>query len=641
MNPKRSLQILVSALISLTVALPVRSTAAQAVEIAQLGYGTANGLAWKPGDKVLTIGSGAGIWLYTDNLDRIGRLSPGEIPEDVAGVAWSADGSKLCAILEDETLEIWDGVELGSTVRGRLVTKIPKAGKSVSWNPNGNQLASASSNNAVRVWDAKTGELVFALPGAGHVVAWSPDGTLLATGNSDGVTVWEAHSRARRLVLKKGTGGATNFIMWSPNGKFLSSIGPGDINSIFDSTYIWDFQAGKQVANLNDIRQVAWSPDGRLLAGILTLQGSLHGYIQIFDTDTWNVLSDINSPTMINSIAWTQSGDKLTTAGGDGQVQLWNPRTGQALESRQLHGSPINSVTWSRSGDMLAASSYGNSHPIIVWKTLPLGPHLRIDPVSTIREDVVTSLVFSPDDAQLVTFSELTLGTFYYAVRSWDVASGKRLITLVAHQSQSSPPPVVGLSPDFSLIAYADNEVGTVTIATALAQKTLFEFPATSVSQVAWSADGRLIAVSSHESAKSYFTIQVWDVVSRTLLLRANRPDPIYSLMWSPDGKMLATAEYNSGAKRYSLRVLSAKTGQVLTSASISAWRSMAWSLNSQTLAVATGEGVGILSITSGQIVTIVKGRGAASVAWHPGQRILALGLKNGTVKILDFGASA
>ena len=123
----------------------------------------------------------------------------GDFPENfVTCVAFSPDGSRVAAAVNDQTLRLWDA----RTAR-LLFPPVPEPRPvtGMGFSPDGRRLATAAMDGIVRLWDVEHGSELLSLrglgePGAGHFgfgarVSFSPDGIYLASNDWDGtVTVW-------------------------------------------------------------------------------------------------------------------------------------------------------------------------------------------------------------------------------------------------------------------------------------------------------------------------------------------------------------------------------------------------------------------------------------------------------------------
>jgi len=273
------------------------------------------------------------------------------------------------------------------------------------------------------------------------------------------------------------------------------------------------------------VRQLAWSPDGSLLA-VATY------HIYFYDAQALEQIYVIDAIQWTNSIAFSPDGTMLASASHDG-VKLWE--VGGWGEIRTLTGSQdTESVAFSPDGRMLATAT---GSTVKLWDVVS-GNELRTLPAGPVR-----TVAFSPDGRTLAAGA----GVAGQEIKLWDVESGNELHTLTGHSNWIN---VVVFSPDGQTLASGsvDSTIRLWDVATGRQLRALSGHT-DQVESVAFSPDGRLLASASWD-----LTVKLWNVASGDELRSlTGHTGWVMSVAFSPDGAILASGANDSAVRLWDL----------------------------------------------------------------------------------------
>ena len=350
-------------------------------------------VAWSPDSGSLATGSTDGtarVFAVDQNeAHEIVRLSAQDLRSGVAAVAFSPDGKQLMTSTQAITsVKVWDVREAGAAE----VVNIPghagaDCGSAVA--PDGESVWVVEDGGALGRYDLVTGRRVQRLPkpwAEPSECLWlSPDGRLLAvTGWETPFPVVDTLTGKRAFAVGNGVDGISYFVDWDGSGERLAvevtrtakndpRTTEDDVESqvrVYDRTGAEvgrvSGEPGIRLQSLgfngdgdviattgtssraepeqNDIRLWNWRED-RLVERIEAnatwlavaprgdLLGStrlVEGVSDVWESGTGDRVSTLDGhPGVVVDLAFDAAGEQVATAGADGSVRVWDPRTGR------------------------------------------------------------------------------------------------------------------------------------------------------------------------------------------------------------------------------------------------------------------------------------------------------------------------
>jgi WD40 repeat protein/serine/threonine protein kinase len=479
-------------------------------------------LAWSPDGKWLASGSEDGsvkLWdPATGSLRQ--TLSAGN---HVNAVCWSGDGSRIFACGRNDMTIAWDFAS-----SGKLWSNVIEAGEdliTVTCSPNGRELAIGGMRNTIDLLDPATGKPLLPLfgnPNAVLSIAWSPDGGRLASATrGDGRIVIRDTAISGKILREfRGHLGSVRSVAWRPDGSRLASA------STDGTVRIWD-TLSRKISN-HTLRQpdlaktLAWSPDGTQLAvaGRRTFP-----CIRDFTRDGVPVAMDAGFTPVTMAVAWSPDGNRLASAGGKGLV-VFDPATRLPAWQDPAIPPPITrSVAWNPTGTRLAA---------VKGRTLTLWDSHSGKPLKSISlpDGSTGALAWSPDGRTLAAGA-------HHGIHLFD-AFLTPVRRLSGHREGVN---CLAWSPDSSHLASAggDSCVKIWDTRHGWAQHTLSGHGAP-VKGLAWNPAGTRLASGSRD-----LSLKLWDPATGVEVCSFDRPggivQSIEAVAWSPDGKRIAVSD--------------------------------------------------------------------------------------------------
>jgi len=216
----------------------------------------------------------------------------------------------------------------------------------LAFSPDGEYVATGNRDGIIWIWDVESGGQVAELdaPDSEYIQAidFHPSGKLLAVTHFDcTVNIWDTEEKkiTNTIQLDVGEGScglSSNTFRFSPDSEVMAGAIKEDGEKIVRLWTVDDFQQFKDFAAPERIRDLAFSPDGKLLAIASRLATTvwdvqtgelLYTFDQIFDS----LASD--SPV---ALSFTIDGGYVAEARNDGTLELWRLPGAEPLEEPEI-----------------------------------------------------------------------------------------------------------------------------------------------------------------------------------------------------------------------------------------------------------------------------------------------------------------
>lgn len=486
---------------------------------------------------------------------------------------------------------------------------------SLVFSPDGKTVAVGGIDGMVRLWDTATGRsrpLTKPQRGAYSVDAmmFSADGHTLAAAIGRTVRLWDTVSgRIRSETSSDGS------VRGETSGEFLPTPGlsfarDGHSLVLSDSKGTvrhWDPAAGHVRTLLPatpDPTVAALSPDGSTIA-----VGGEDGAVRLREVASGRTGQTLTgSHGSVSAVGVSPDGRTVAVGYANGSVRLWEPNSGRVRDLAELPAT-VQHLAFSTDGRTLAASTQtvgvpnGRDAPW-VWD---VASGRRVTTLIG-HTGEPEALAVSPDGHAIATSSSDG------AVRLWDVTDSRHTYTLLTNSLE--PVYSLALSPDGQTLATADTSIRLWDTASGHLRRTMAPARRLRTAAFAFGPDGRTLIASARDA------VQLWDVASsavRATIREAN--DFPGGLTVGPDGRLLAI---NGDGPKVDL--WDTTTGRRQSTLAREGTRGpvMALSADGRTLAAVDDKQADLWDTATGQRRATLTGATGTSLAFSPDSRTLA-----------------
>lgn len=511
-------------------------------------------------------------WFY---LNSVCHRAEGTLAPDIEGpaiveICWDPTGTQVAISQSNGKIVIWDAVQLHQL---KTFPANHSSVLTVDWSPDGSKLASGSGNGWFSIWDVETGNEMCSVQSSTsevHAVRWSPDSRQVAWGQNRGIYLCDVDSELEvHMIGQVADLNAVSVIQWSPDGTHIFGG-----NWWQNGGEIWNVEEESHVRSLPG-RFVVWETNGHAVD--FWLSSDPTGRIQVWDSNNSQPIQVLIGHTAtVRSLAWSPDSSRLLSTGDDRSLRIWDLASGNLLDVLEGHEEEILQAVWEPTERRVA--SVAEDGAAIIWNT-QAGATWSQD-VSKIR---IQKLGWNDEDTKLACMSR----------------DGLLHILKVSERS---------LVTDW------------------------VEIPS-QVESLQWSPDGRQLATGDHDAA-----LRIWDANTGAFLREFNgHTGPVIAVDWHPDGQTLCSTGVDMTLRWWNLTDPSGPPDvrQRATAAQCLRW-------NNQGDVLATGDMEGTICLWSKDVQDPVLGwkghRGPIiDMAWSPDGRLLATGGVDDMVRIWNI----
>jgi WD40 repeat protein len=550
-------------------------------------------LAWSSDRKTLASASyDKTIRLWNPETGKVTKVLRGSTV-GISHLAWSPDSARLASAGRGSSVQIWS-MKTGK-VAGSL--KVTDGVRTIAWGTESGVLATGAEDGNVSLWNVRTGRPYGHYPldqykykgkiraHRVHAMAWSPAGTkILAVGFSNGkIKLWKSRTKIftkTMMLANKDSRGRTrttspNWIEWSPDGRTLAVSDYGGYGGL---VWFWNAATGKMIRKVRDgsnVRRIAWSPDGKLVATAVDDSTS-----SIIESETGEAIRKIQSNRLGGAARpdFSADGKFMAYSCGDKTIRIWDIEKCQQTSVISLPSNLkyVTIVKWSPDATKIAVLAHEHGAIRIV--------DVKSGVVATTLGSEYSrlyGLVWSPDSSKLFASEGPRERRGIGKIQAWDVAESKALFSLTDEK----------ISTHYGLAVTSDGKTlastasrGRVYLWNLAEKKLIRAIPADrrTIRGITFSPDGKKLATCGEEKI-----VKIWSVdTGKPLFGLQKHESEVYRVDFSPDGTKLASAGHYG-----SLGIWDLATGKNIAWFRAPNWQ-VRWMRDSKTLAAANKSGV-------------------------------------------------
>ena len=308
-------------------------------------------------------------------------------PAAVRSLSISTDGLRVATSGDDAIARVWD---LTAAKELQFFPGHTAAIPAIALSTDGQSVVTASADKSVRMAPIAVSRVIPAHPVTATAVVLTPDGTQsLSSGDDKILKLWDATGKLVRQFAGSQT--ALRRLAIRPDAKQVA--GGGDAQLTDKGLYVWNFETAALIQRIETpaaVTGVSYSPDGTQIA-----ISSADNRLRIYASEGGVLLEDIPTPQPPQNIAYLNA-RTLVAGQADNQTRTFGISIQQVLSG---HVGAVNSLAYSDNGKLLLSA--GVDKTLRVWDVTTGTVVCNLSGCT----DAITSAAFSPDQKSVIASS--------------------------------------------------------------------------------------------------------------------------------------------------------------------------------------------------------------------------------------------
>ncbi|XP_071372655.1 WD repeat-containing protein 1 isoform X1 [Centroberyx affinis] len=191
------------------------------------------------------------------------------------------------------------------------------------------------------------------------VAKYAPSGFYIASGDISGkIRIWDTTQKEHLLKYEyQPFGGKIKDIAWTEDSKRIAVVGEG--REKFGAVFLWD--TGSSVGEITGPSKVINSVDLKQTRPYRLITGSDDNSATFFEGPPFKFKFTLAGHSrFVNCVRFSPDGNRFATAGADGQIILYDGKTGDKIGSlggEKAHSGGVYAVSWSPDSSRLISAS--------------------------------------------------------------------------------------------------------------------------------------------------------------------------------------------------------------------------------------------------------------------------------------------